>query len=97
MEGRSFARTAFDDDDDGCASRMKRELVEYSRDLVATFQPQEPMRKRGVANKGGRVEARPHVAVIGAGLAGLRCAEVLIQGGAKVTVVEARDRFGGQV
>ncbi|KLU85173.1 hypothetical protein MAPG_04203, partial [Magnaporthiopsis poae ATCC 64411] len=94
MEWRAFTRTAFDDD--GRTSRMKRELVEYSRDLVASFQPREPMRRRGVVNKGRRVKARPHVAVIGAGLAGLRCAEVLIQGGAKVTVVEARDRFGGR-
>ncbi|EJT76006.1 hypothetical protein GGTG_05931 [Gaeumannomyces tritici R3-111a-1] len=94
MEQTSVPRTAFGDD--GCTSRMKRELVEYSRDLVATFQPREPMRKRGVANKHGRVKARPHVAVVGAGFAGLRCAEVLIQGGAKVTVAEARDRFGGR-
>lgn len=39
----------------------------------------------------------PHVAIIGAGVAGLRCADVLIQSGVKVTVYEARDRVGGRV
>ncbi|KAL8379415.1 hypothetical protein RB599_009006 [Gaeumannomyces hyphopodioides] len=50
MEQRPVPRTAFEDDD--YTSWMKRELVEYSRDLVATFQPREPTRKRGVANRG---------------------------------------------
>jgi len=39
----------------------------------------------------------PHVCVIGAGVAGLRCADVLIQHGVKVTVLEARNRVGGRV
>jgi hypothetical protein len=39
----------------------------------------------------------PHVAIIGAGLAGLRCADVLIQSGVKVTIYEARDRVGGRI
>ncbi|KAL6231032.1 hypothetical protein BDW75DRAFT_248213 [Aspergillus navahoensis] len=34
---------------------------------------------------------RPNVAIIGAGFAGLRCADILIQNGAQVTVFEARD------
>ncbi|KAI9759539.1 MAG: hypothetical protein M4579_002298 [Chaenotheca gracillima] len=42
----------------------------------------------------GRV---PHVCVIGAGLAGLRCAEVLTKNGIKVTIVEGRDRIGGRI
>lgn len=42
--------------------------------------------------------ARPlSVGIIGAGMAGLRCAEVLIQSGIKVTILEARDRIGGRV
>ena len=39
----------------------------------------------------------PHVAIIGAGVAGLRCADVLVQAGARVTIYEARDRVGGRV
>lgn len=40
----------------------------------------------------------PRVVVIGSGLAGLRCADVLVQSGAfEVTVIEASDRIGGRV
>lgn len=39
----------------------------------------------------------PHVGVIGAGISGLRCADILGQNGAKVTILEARDRIGGRV
>ena len=38
-----------------------------------------------------------HVGIIGAGLAGLRCAEILVEEGIDVTIVEARDRLGGRV
>jgi phytoene dehydrogenase-like protein len=34
---------------------------------------------------------------VGAGVAGLRCADVLLQHGAKVTIMEGRDRVGGRV
>jgi phytoene dehydrogenase-like protein len=37
------------------------------------------------------------VAIVGAGLAGLRCADVLTSYGLKVTILEARDRIGGRV
>lgn len=39
----------------------------------------------------------PHVGIIGAGVSGLRCADILGQNGAKVTILEARDRVGGRV
>ncbi|GIK01639.1 hypothetical protein Aspvir_005677 [Aspergillus viridinutans] len=37
------------------------------------------------------------VAIVGAGFAGLRCADILVQNGAQVTIFEARDRLGGRV
>ncbi|KAL4772090.1 hypothetical protein BDW60DRAFT_216789 [Aspergillus nidulans var. acristatus] len=43
------------------------------------------------------MSGRPNVAIIGAGFAGLRCADILIQNGAQVTIFEARDRVGGRV
>lgn len=39
----------------------------------------------------------PHVCVVGAGIAGLRCAALLIEAGFRVTILEARDRIGGRV
>ncbi|KAG6000532.1 hypothetical protein E4U54_001380 [Claviceps lovelessii] len=38
-----------------------------------------------------------HVVIIGAGLSGLRCADILLQSGFRVTILEARDRVGGRV
>ncbi len=37
------------------------------------------------------------VIVVGAGVAGLACAQALVRGGANVRVLEARDRIGGRV
>lgn len=42
------------------------------------------------ANKG-------HIGIVGAGLAGLRCADVLLQDGFQVTILEGRDRLGGRL
>ncbi|KAF2250840.1 FAD/NAD(P)-binding domain-containing protein [Trematosphaeria pertusa] len=39
----------------------------------------------------------PHVCVVGAGVAGLRCADVLLQHGVRVTILEGRDRVGGRL
>ncbi|OJD18592.1 hypothetical protein ACJ73_08708 [Blastomyces percursus] len=38
-----------------------------------------------------------HVGIVGAGLAGLRCADILLDNGFRVTILEARDRIGGRV
>ncbi|KAF4975510.1 hypothetical protein FZEAL_7696 [Fusarium zealandicum] len=46
--------------------------------------------------KGGP-SSKPHVAVVGAGLSGLRCADILLQHGFKVTVIEGRNRVGGRL
>jgi len=37
------------------------------------------------------------VCIVGAGVSGLRAADVLLQHGAHVTIYEARDRIGGRV
>jgi phytoene dehydrogenase-like protein len=39
----------------------------------------------------------PHVGIIGAGVSGLRCADMLMKYGVKVTILEARNRVGGRV
>lgn len=38
-----------------------------------------------------------HICIVGAGLAGLRCAQILCQKGLEVTILEGRDRIGGRV
>jgi monoamine oxidase len=37
------------------------------------------------------------VGIVGAGFAGLRCADILLQHGFKATILEARNRLGGRV
>lgn len=47
-------------------------------------------RKSGPASK-------PHVGIVGAGLSGLRCADILLQHGFQVTIIEGRNRIGGRL
>jgi len=49
------------------------------------------------ASQTDRSSARPRVIIVGGGLAGLSAALDLVDGGADVTLLEAGDRFGGQV
>jgi len=52
----------------------------------------------GCGSSGSDPEPTPtDVLVIGAGIAGLRAAEVLVAGGRRVIVLEARDRIGGRI
>lgn len=46
---------------------------------------------------GTATENRPHVGIVGAGISGLRCADVLLSQGFEVTILEARNRIGGRV
>ncbi|TXT34122.1 MAG: hypothetical protein FD138_1732, partial [Planctomycetota bacterium] len=49
------------------------------------------------ARAGGAKADLPRVVVVGAGFAGLACADELATAGYRVTVLEARDRVGGRV
>lgn len=44
-----------------------------------------------------KIGRKPHICVVGAGVSGLRCAEVLLDKGMRVTILEGRDRVGGRV
>lgn len=43
------------------------------------------------------IDRRPKVAIVGAGVSGLRCADILSRAGAQITIFEARNRIGGRV
>lgn len=52
-----------------------------------------PLIRRALPKRG----RKPHVCIVGAGVSGLRCADILLQAGLRVTVLEARNRVGGRV
>lgn len=58
-------------------------------DLPTSNSDSSPMLRRAA----GRI---PNIGIVGAGVAGLRCAEVLLKHGAKVTIFEGRNRVGGR-
>ena len=76
------------------ASRISHDLSEYQRSSSTSHCQKSMLRRMASQWKIGRT---PHVGIVGAGVAGLRCAEVLIEQGIKVTIIEARDRIGGRV
>jgi phytoene dehydrogenase-like protein len=52
-----------------------------------------PFQNKSLSNARGQ----PHVGIVGAGFSGLRCADILLQHGFRVTIIEGRDRIGGRV
>jgi len=50
--------------------------------------------KSNIVKEGDRI---PHVCIVGAGISGLRCAEILLKNNIHVTILEARSRIGGRV
>ncbi|KAK4201445.1 putative peroxisomal N(1)-acetyl-spermine/spermidine oxidase [Triangularia verruculosa] len=43
------------------------------------------------------LDRKSHIGIVGAGFAGLRCADILIRYGFRVTILEARNRLGGRI
>lgn len=94
MEGRSHNNKSYAVA--GSISRMAQDLQACSDDFKSSFKPRPPNRRRPSPSTASPSK-QLRVCVIGAGLAGLRCAQVLIDAGVDVTVLEARDRIGGRV
>ena len=73
-------------------------MSRIQEDLITSSHPQNTkdsdpdMLRRSLA-AGRQLQA----CVVGAGVAGLRAADVLLSHGAHVTILEARDRVGGRV
>jgi NADPH-dependent glutamate synthase beta subunit-like oxidoreductase len=79
----------------GQVSWMEEDLLTCSADLKCSSN-QAPT-KTPHSTSAIRNHDNLRVCVIGAGVAGLRCAEVLIEEGVRVTILEARNRLGGRV
>jgi len=77
----------------GLMSRIREDLAasQYLPNELSALQEESMLRQ--AFRKG----TKPHVCIIGAGFAGLRCADVLSQHDIQVTVFEARNRIGGRV
>lgn len=81
---------------DGTSSRILQDLhlrKVYSDDNTRS----DDMLRTGMKSKLKSKSKQISVGIVGAGFAGLRCADVLLRHGAKVTIFEARDRLGGRV
>ena len=88
MEGKAHSKERYSAP--GSVSRMEQDLANCSRDFKASFKQRLPIRHREHAKE-------VNACIVGAGLAGLRCAEILIEEGVRVTIIEARERIGGRV
>lgn len=90
---RTFIPNNRPNSDPDSMTRMQKDLS-ISSHSEGSLDANEHHQMAGVRRVAGKV---PHVCVVGAGVAGLRCADVLLQYGIKVTILEGRDRVGGRV
>jgi len=97
MESRAHRRRDYSPA--GRMSRTERDLSNCSQGSDSSVDSgTSPMLRRAMPrSRSPNVRRTLHVCVVGAGFAGLRCAEVLVNRGIKVTILEGRDRLGGRV
>ncbi|KAI2625737.1 FAD/NAD(P)-binding domain-containing protein [Hypoxylon sp. NC1633] len=83
-------------------SRIWKDLKSCRQYSVMEMAVENVSEKSSLEQRIGERRARssgrkPHIGVIGAGLAGLRCTDILLQHGFEVTLIEGRNRLGGRV
>lgn len=94
MEAKAHSKQSYTKP--GQISWMEEDLAQCSRDFAPLAE--ERAAETGLSDVSrAKDEGKIHVGVIGAGFAGLRCAEILLDHGVQVTVLEARNRLGGRV
>lgn len=91
MEGRANCSYSYSPPDP--MSRIAQDLNGHHSDEGSSTHTNPHTMLRRILPKSGI----PRVCVVGAGIAGMRCAQVLGQKGIDVTILEARDRTGGRV
>ncbi|KAJ9130405.1 FAD/NAD(P)-binding domain-containing protein [Coniochaeta hoffmannii] len=84
------------------SSRIYQDLKTIRLQSLVQLEPEQLVRSLQILQQTGDVSPldsgeKPHVGVIGAGLSGLRCADLLLQYGFDVTILEGRDRVGGRL
>ena len=95
MEGRAHSSKSYTSQNS--ASRMMQDLSVCSEKFARHSEQQSATQVTNKPATGTEKRQNLHVGIIGAGLAGLRCAEILVEKGIKTTIIEARDRLGGRV
>ncbi|KAI1211664.1 FAD/NAD(P)-binding domain-containing protein [Annulohypoxylon truncatum] len=83
-------------------SRIWRDLKscrQYSiMEMAVDDVSENPSLGQRIGERRARTSGRkPHVGVVGAGMSGLRCVDILLQHGFEVTLIEGRNRLGGRV
>lgn len=79
------------------ASRMVKDLSICSQNFICNWRERLATKAMQHQTATARGHQQLHIGVVRAGLAGLRCAEVLTEADIHVTLIEARDRVGGRV
>lgn len=91
MEGR--ANCSYSYSPPGPLSRIAQDLNGHHASGDSQIDADSPTMLRRVLPQGRKIS----VCVVGAGVAGMRCAQILGAKGIDVTILEARDRTGGRV
>ncbi|KAK3114485.1 hypothetical protein LTR53_007172 [Teratosphaeriaceae sp. CCFEE 6253] len=72
-------------------------LSHIQKDLHQCRSANSPTHSSSMIRSAASASRTLSVGIVGAGFAGLRCADVLLQHGCRVTIFEARNRLGGRV
>ncbi|KKA29640.1 hypothetical protein TD95_000693 [Thielaviopsis punctulata] len=79
------------------ASRIYQDLYLFQARFPASPTYSDLCSTRSSSTMSNSLAIPHHIGIIGAGFSGLRCADVLLSHGFRVTIIEGRSRIGGRV